>query len=211
MKVIFFLLFSIGLTAASFAALPSQNAKTVMFFGDSLTAGYGLEDSITQSFPGLIQKKITAAGLDFRVINAGVSGETTAGGLRRIDWVMRTPIDVFVLELGGNDGLRGLPPAAAMKNLQGIIEKVRAKNPTAKIVIAGMAMPLSMGASYTREFSSMYPALAKINEATLIPFLLEGVGGVTELNLPDGVHPTAEGHRMVADTIWKTLEPVLRK
>jgi acyl-CoA thioesterase-1 len=184
--------------------------KTILFFGDSLSAGYGLDDPATQAFPGLIQKKITAANLPYLVVNAGLSGETTAGGLRRIDWVLRMPIDVFVLELGGNDGLRGLAPSLAAKNLQAIIDKVRAKNPATKIVITGMQMPVNMGVAYTGEFSGLFPTLAKTNNATLVPFLLEGVGGVPELNLPDGVHPNAQGHQIVAETLWKTLEPLLK-
>ncbi|CAM2926141.1 arylesterase [Rariglobus hedericola] len=192
-----------------FSTAHADTPKTILFFGDSLTAGYGLDDSATQAFPGLVQKKITDEKLSYRVINAGLSGETTAGGLRRIDWILRTPVDVFILELGGNDGLRGLPPSVAAKNLQGIIDKVRAKNPSVKLVIAGMAMPVSMGAAYTREFSAIFPAIAQTNNATLIPFLLEGVGGMPELNLPDGVHPTAAGHKIVAETVWKTLKPLL--
>ena len=183
--------------------------KTILFFGDSLTAGYGLDDDASQAFPGLIQQKLTAAGLPYRVINAGLSGETTAGGLRRINWVLRGPVDIFVLELGGNDGLRGLAPALAAQNLQALLDKVRAKNPNVKLVLAGMTMPASMGEAYTREFSAIFPALAAANQATLIPFLLEGVGGVPELNLPDGFHPTAAGHRIVAETVWRWLEPLL--
>lgn len=186
-------------------------SKTILFFGDSLTAGYGLDDAITQAFPGLIQQKIATAKLPYRVINAGQSGETTAGGVRRIDWILRTPVDVFVLELGGNDGLRGLPAEIAAKNLQTIIDKVRAKNPAVKLVIAGMVMPTSMGADYTEEFAAIFPELAKKNDATLIPFLLQGVGGDPELNLPDGFHPNEEGHQIVANTVWKTLEPLLKK
>lgn len=184
--------------------------KTILFFGDSLTAGYGLDDATTEAFPGLVQKKITAAGLPYRVVNAGLSGETTAGGLRRIDWVLRAPVDLFVLELGGNDGLRGLPPTVATQNLQGIIAKVRAKNPKVKLIIAGMHMPVNMGADYAREFSAVFPALARANDAILIPFLLDGVGGVPALNQPDGIHPNAEGHQIVAETVWKALAPLLK-
>ena len=209
MKVIFPLLFSIALgLSALTAAEPAP--KTILFFGDSLSAGYGLDDPATEAFPGLIQKKITDAGLNYRVINSGLSGETTAGGLRRIDWILRTPVDIFVLELGGNDGLRGLSPAVAQKNLQGIIDKVRAKNPSTQIVIAGMTMPTSMGEAYIRDFAAIFPALAKTNNATLIPFLLEGVGGVPEMNLADGFHPNAPGHKIVADVVWRTLAPLLR-
>lgn len=208
MKVIFSALFSIALGFATLSAAEPA-PKTILFFGDSLSAGYGLDDPATEAFPGLIQKKITDAGLRYRVINSGLSGETTAGGLRRIDWVLRTPVDIFVLELGGNDGLRGLSPAVARKNLQGIIDKVRAKNPSARIIIAGMTMPTSMGDAYVREFAAVFPALAKTNNAVLIPFLLEGVGGVPEMNLADGFHPNAAGHQIVAEVVWKTLRPLL--
>lgn len=208
MKLLCSLLFLLSLGVLRGADAP---LKTILFFGDSLSAGYGLDDSASQAFPGLIQKKVAAAGLPYHVINAGLSGETTAGGLRRIDWVLRIPVDVFVLELGGNDGLRGLPPSAAAKNLQAIIDKVRAKNPAVKLVIAGMQMPVNMGVAYTGEFASIFATLAKANDATLIEFLLQGVGGEPTLNLPDGVHPNAEGHRIVAETVWKTLEPLLRK
>ena len=208
MKLFCFLLFLAGLSTVRAAeAAPS---KTILVFGDSLTAGYGLDDATTQAFPGLLQKKVTAAGLPHRVINSGLSGETTAGGLRRIDWVLRMPVDIFILELGGNDGLRGLSPSVAKKNLQGIIDKVRAKNPNVQIVIAGMTMPTSMGEAYVREFSAVFPDLAKANDATLIPFLLEGVGGRAEFNLSDGFHPNIEGHQRVAATVWKSLEPLLR-
>ena len=207
MKPLCYLLFLLVVGVLRGADAPP---KTILFFGDSLSAGYGLDDPATQAFPGLIQKKITAAKLPYLVINAGLSGETTAGGLRRIDWVLRMPIDVFVLELGGNDGLRGLAPSLAAKNLQAIIDKVRAKNPDTKIIIAGMQMPVNMGVAYTGEFSGVFPTLAKANNATLVPFLLEGVGGDPALNLPDGVHPNVEGHRIVAETLWKTLEPLLK-
>jgi len=182
--------------------------KTILFFGDSLTTGYGLDDPAL-AFPGRIQEKITAEKLPWHVVNAGLSGETTAGGLRRLDWIMRQPIHIFVLELGGNDGLRGLPPDVARANLQSIIDRVRAKNPATRIVIAGMEMPTSMGTDYTAAFRAIYPELARKNDALLIPFLLEGVGGDPKLNLPDRVHPTAEGHIIVAETVWKTLRPLL--
>lgn len=186
----------------------SLTTRTVLFFGDSLTAGYGL-DNPDLAYPGRIQQKIDAEKLPWRVINAGLSGETTAGGLRRLDWILRQPVDIFVLELGGNDGLRGLSPEVARNNLQAIIDRVRAKNPATRIVIAGMEMPTSMGEEYTRAFRKIYPELAEKNDAVLIPFLLEGVGGNPELNLPDGVHPTARGHEIVAETVWKTLRPLL--
>lgn len=200
------LLFTVGLLRGA-----DTTPRTILFFGDSLSAGYGLEDAATQAFPALIEKKINAAKLPYRVINAGLSGETTAGGLRRIDWVLRMPVDVFVLELGGNDGLRGLQPSLATQNLQTIINKVRARNPSAKLIIAGMQMPVSMGAVYTGEFAAVFPTLAEANNAILIPFLLQGVAGVPEFNQPDGIHPNAAGHKIVSETIWKTLEPLLTK
>jgi acyl-CoA thioesterase-1 len=209
MKVIISLFVSIALGVATLVAAELA-PKNILFYGDSLTAGYGLDDASTQAFPGLIQQKITAAALPYRVINAGLSGETTAGGLRRIDWVLRVPVDIFVLELGGNDGLRGLPPAVAATNLQAIIDRVRGKNPTVKIIITGMQMPVSMGEDYRQKFAAIFPALAEANQATLLPFLLEGVGGEVELNLADGVHPNAAGHRLVAENLWKTLLPLLR-
>ncbi len=182
--------------------------RTILFYGDSLTAGYGLEDPAL-AFPGLIQKKIDAEHLPYRVVNAGLSGETTAGGLRRLEWVLRQPVDVFVLELGGNDGLRGLSPIQASANLQAIIEGVQKKNPGCKIILAGMLMPPSLGADYTQAFAAIYPRLAADNHLTLIPFLLKGVGGIPNLNQADQIHPNAQGHTLVADTVWKTLRPLL--
>ena len=209
-----FLAFTIAALASVSARADAGSApkhpalKTILFFGDSLTAGYGLDDP-SLAFPGRIQEKITAAKLPWRVINAGLSGETTAGGVRRLDWILRQPVDIFVLELGGNDGLRGLSPDAASENLQAIIDRVRAKNPATRIVIAGLAMPANMGEAYTDAFRAIYPALAKKNDAILIPFLLEGVGGDPKLNLPDGIHPTPEGHARVSETVWKTLRPLV--
>lgn len=191
--------------AVSAAAEP----RTVLFYGDSLSAGYGLEDPAGLSFPGLIQAKITEAGLPYRVVNAGLSGETTSGGLRRIDWILRQPVDVFVLELGGNDGLRGLPVATSRANLIAIIERVRAKNPAVKVLLAGMQMPTSMGPDYTAAFAAMFPQIADEQKVALIPFLLEDVGGIPSMNLPDGIHPNPEGHRRVAETVWTYLKPLL--
>jgi acyl-CoA thioesterase-1 len=190
------------------AAAPAA-VKTVVFFGDSLTAGYGLEDPTEAAFPARVAAKITSAQLPYRVVNAGLSGETTAGGLRRVDWILRQPVDVFVLALGGNDGLRGIDPAVTRENLQGIIDKVRAKNPATRIVLVGLQMPPSMGEDYTRAFAAVYPDLAEKNHLALVPFLLEGVGGRTELNQPDGIHPTAAGHAILAGNIWKVLQPLL--
>jgi acyl-CoA thioesterase I len=179
----------------------------ILFFGDSLSAGYGL--SPEEAFPALVEKQLTQKGKSCKVINAGLSGETSAGGLSRIDWVLRQPVDVFVLELGGNDGLRGLPVEQTKKKLQSIIDKVMAKNPNAKIVIAGMLAPPNMGTYYTSQFKAVFPELAKKNKAVLIPFLLEGVAGNEKLNLPDGIHPNIEGHKIVAGNVAKAIMPLL--
>lgn len=185
----------------------SADPKVVLFFGDSLTAGYGL--SPEQAFPALVEKKCNSNGTPCKVINAGLSGETSAGGLSRIDWVLRQPVDVFVLELGANDGLRGLPLDQTVKNLQAIIDKVKAKYPSVKIVIAGMMVPPNLGPDYTANFKKIYPELAKKNDATLIPFLLQDVAGFEKLNLGDGIHPNPEGHRIVANNVYQVLSPLL--
>ncbi len=179
--------------------------KNILFFGDSLTAGYGL--SAEEAFPALLEKELNKNGKAVKVTNGGLSGETSAGGLARIDWLLRKPIDVFVLELGANDGLRGLPLDQTRKNLQAIIEKVNEKYPTAKIVLAGMMVPPNMGKQYTEEFKNMYPQLAKKNNATLISFLLKDVGGIEKLNQADGIHPTAEGNKIIA----RNLKPIIEK
>jgi acyl-CoA thioesterase-1 len=191
------------------SAAATPTAKTIIFFGDSLTAGYGLDDPTTEAFPARIEEKLTREHLDYRVVAAGLSGETSAGGLRRVDWILRQPVDVFVLALGANDGLRGIEPSVTRENLQGIIDRVRSKNPSARIVLAGMMMPPSMGPDYAQEFGAMYPELARKNDAALVPFLLEGVGGNEALNQPDRIHPTAEGHAILADNVWKSLRPLL--
>jgi acyl-CoA thioesterase I len=183
--------------------------RTIVFFGDSLTAGYGLVDPSSFAYPALIQEKIDHAKLDYRVVNAGLSGETSAGGVRRIDWILRQPVDVFVLALGANDGLRGISPAVTRGNLQQIIDRVRAKNSKAKLVVAGMQMPREMGGEFTRTFREVFPEIAEKNDAALIPFLLEGVGGRADLNQPDRIHPTPEGHAVIAETVWKVLRPLL--
>jgi acyl-CoA thioesterase-1 len=180
-----------------------------LFLGDSITAGYGLDPE--QAYPALIQEKIDARGWNFRVVNAGQNGDTSAGGLNRLDWLLKNRVDVLVLELGGNDGLRGLPTATTAKNLQAIIDRTHAKYPDAKVIIAGMKVPPNMGGDYGRRFEAVYTELAKKNRAVLIPFVLEGVGGVRALNLADGIHPTARGHEIIAATVWKFLEPVLKK
>jgi acyl-CoA thioesterase-1 len=180
----------------------------VLFLGDSITAGNGLD--LSEAFPALIQDKIDAKGWRFKAVNAGQSGDTSAGALDRLNWLLKNPVEVLVLELGGNDGLRGLPVEATRKNLQLIIDRTKEKYPSAKIIIAGMKVPPNMGRDYGKKFEAIYADLAKKNKAPLIPFVLEGVGGVPALNLPDGIHPTAKGQEIVAVTVWKTLEPVLR-
>jgi acyl-CoA thioesterase I len=185
----------------------SKPVKTILFFGNSITAGYGLD--LSQAFPALIQKRLDSLKLDYKTINAGVSGETSAGGLNRIEWVLKQPVDIFVLELGANDGLRGIELSETKKNLKGIVDKVRTKYPDAKVVIAGMEIPPSMGKEYTLEFRKMYQDLAKEEQLFIIPFLLEGVAGETNLNQSDGIHPTAEGDKIVAENIWKVLKDLL--
>jgi acyl-CoA thioesterase I len=185
----------------------STTTKTIVFYGDSLTAGYGL--SAHEAFPALIEKTLNEKGKSVKVVNAGLSGETSAGGLTRIDWVLKQPVDVFVLELGPNDGLRGLPLDQTEKNLQAIINKVKAKYPKAKIVIAGMMVPPNIGPDYTEKFKAIFPALAKKNNAALIPFLLENVAGDEKLNLPDGIHPNAKGHKIVAQNVLRIIEPLI--
>jgi acyl-CoA thioesterase-1 len=181
--------------------------KTLLILGDSLSAGYGIDPE--QAYPALLQKKIDAAGLDFTVVNAGVSGNTTADGLQRVDWLLKRKIDVLFLELGGNDGLRGLPVAAAKANLQSIMDRIRQKYPKVKIVIAGMKMPPNMGADYVDAFDDIFPKLATDNHVALVPFLLEGVAQDPNLNLPDGIHPNPEGQKIVADNVWKIVRPIL--
>lgn len=208
-------IFAIALGLSFF--LPALSAETpaaaapkmVVFLGDSLTAGLGVQP--TEAFPALVAEKIRAAKLPFEVENAGLSGDTTAGGLRRIDWLLQRRIDLLVLELGGNDGLRGLDLKSMKANLQSIIDKTKAKNPEVKIVLAGMQVPPNLGAEYVSGFQRVYDELARENNATLIPFLLEGVGGHRELNQQDLIHPSPAGHRIIADLVWRTLEPILRQ
>jgi len=183
--------------------------KSIVVLGDSIAAGYGVEPE--EAYPALLQEKIDRAGLNYKVINGGVSGDTSAGGLRRIDWLLRQKVDLLVLELGGNDGLRGISPDATSKNLQGIIDKVREKYPDAKILITGMEMPGSMGADYTARFRAVFSSLAQKNKTAFLPFLLEGVGGKAELNQADRIHPTPEGHKIVAENVWKVLKPMLEE
>ena len=200
--------FFLGLALAA-ATLGAAEPRTLVFFGDRLTAGYGLDDPAHEAYPALIQEKIDAAHLPWRVVNAGLSGETTAGGLRRVDWILRQHVDLFVLALGANDGLRGIEPSLSAANLQRIIDHVRLQCPDARIVLAGMQLPPNMGGDYTADFAAMYPALAAKNHLPLIPFLLDGVGGHPDLNQPDGVHPTAAGAVRVAENVWQILRPLL--
>ena len=181
--------------------------KAILIFGDSITAGYGL--SPDQAYPAILNKKLSDLHKNYKVIGSGLSGETSAGGLSRIDWILRQPVDIFILELGANDGLRGLPLEETQKNLQAIIDKVKTKYPTVKIVIAGMMVPPNMGPAYTEKFKKIFPDLAKKNNATLIPFLLQDVAGNEKLNQADGIHPTASGHKILAENVYKAITPLL--
>lgn len=194
--------------AASSAAAAEPESPVVLFLGTSLTAGYGLPSD--EAFPALVQERIDATALDYRVVNAGVSGDTSAGGLARIDWLLRAPVAVLVLELGANDMLRGQDVAELGRNLQDIVDHTRAAHPGARLVVAGMRAPPNLGSRYVRGFEAVYPALAQRNDAALLPFILEGVAGDPALNQPDGIHPTAAGHRLIAENLWQVLEPVLR-
>ena len=189
-------------------AMVQPRTTKILFFGDSLTAGFGLP-SPTLAFPNQMEIELNKTPKKVKVINAGLSGETSAGGLSRIDWVLRQPIDVFVLELGANDGLRGLPLDQTKKNLQAIIDKVKAKYPKAKIVLAGMMVPPNMGPAYSDQFKKVYPELAERNKCHLIPFLLDGVGGNEKLNQSDGIHPNEEGHKIIAKNLTTFFEKII--
>ncbi|MEO7677371.1 MAG: arylesterase [Verrucomicrobiota bacterium] len=182
--------------------------KTVVILGDSIAAGYGVDPE--ESFPSLLQKRIDEKKLPYEIVNAGVSGDTTAGGVRRIPWLMKRRIDVLLIELGGNDGLRGVAPDETRANLEKIIDLVREKFPAVQIILAGMQMPQNMGADYTARFREVFPAVAENKKTKLIPFILEGVGGKAELNQADRIHPNPAGHRIVADNIWALLESLLQ-
>ncbi|WP_299532875.1 arylesterase [Ulvibacterium sp.] len=186
-----------------------KDNKAIIFFGDSLTAGLGLDPQ--EAFPALIQGTLDSLGMDYTVINSGLSGETTASGRNRLDWVLNQKADIFILELGANDGLRGIPLEETRTNLQAIIDAVLEKNPNTQIVLAGMQIPPNMGQDYTSEFRKIFPELAEKNTLPLIPFLLEGVAGNPELNQEDGIHPTVEGQKIVADNVWAVLEGVLQQ
>jgi len=196
-------------TAADSAGRVTKAVRrpVVLFFGTSLTAGAGLEPE--QAFPALVEKKADSAGLPIRAVNAGLSGETSAGAVRRIDWVLRTPADIIVVETGANDALRGLPPAAAKANIEKIIAAIRQKQPGATIVLAQFFAPPNFGNAYTRSFGAIYTDVAKRENVVLIPFLLEGVAGISRYNQPDGIHPNATGEKIVADNVWRSLEPVI--
>jgi acyl-CoA thioesterase I len=199
-------------TSGAVSVANAQNAndqkKRIVVLGDSITAGYGLDPQ--EAYPALLQQKIDTAKLPYSVTNAGVSGDTSSGGLRRIDWVLgQKGADVLLIALGGNDGLRGVSPTETEKNLSGIIDKARAKNPQIKIVLIGMEMPPNMGAEFTATFKAVFPKVASAKNVQLIPFLLQGVGGDLKLNQPDRIHPTAEGQKIIADHVWKDLEKQL--
>lgn len=197
-----------ALVSATMAAT-ARDVHTLVFFGDSLTAGYGLDNPAAEAYPALIQQKVDAEHLPWRIVNAGLSGETTAGGLRRVDWILRQPVDIFVLALGANDGLRGIDPDVTRDNLKQIVDRVRARHPRARIVVAGMQMPAAMGEEFSLRYRNVFPTVAKNANATLLPFLLEGIAGKPDLNQPDGIHPTAAGHRLLAENVWKVIRPLL--
>ncbi len=189
---------------------PARERGTVLFLGTSLTEGYGLANAAEHAFPARVQERIDRAGLPFRVVNAGVGGDTSAGGLRRLEWLLRAPPRVLVIELGANDGLRGLDVGALRDNLLAVIGRTRTVVPEVEILLAGMRAPPNLGERYTGRFRAVFPEVARETGVTLIPFLLEGVGGIRALNQPDGIHPSAEGHEIIAETVWAGLEPVLR-
>jgi acyl-CoA thioesterase-1 len=204
------LLFALGLfSPALLAAAPAAGTRTVVFLGDSLTAGYGLADPASEAYPALIAERLRAAGTVWKVVNAGISGDTTAGGLRRIDWTLRAAVDVLVVALGANDGLRGVDPTVTAANLRGIIARARARHPKVRILLAGMQLPPELGAAHTAAFARVFPDVASATGAALVPFLLAGVGGDPALNLGDRIHPNASGHAVMAATVWTHLEPLL--
>jgi acyl-CoA thioesterase-1 len=194
--------------APAVRAGPAEDQPVVLFLGTSLTAGYGLSADL--AYPALVQQRIDASGLNFRVVNAGVSGDTSAGGLRRLGWLLQLPIAVLVVELGANDMLRGLDVKALRDNLAEILRRTRAVHPDARFVIAGMRAAPNLGSAYGEAFEGVFPAVAREHDAALIPFLLEGVAGDPSLNQADGIHPTTEGHRRIATTVWPVLDSMLQ-
>lgn len=193
---------------ASPAAAPSSDTRrTILFVGTSLTAGFGLDPS--ESYPALLQARIDAENLTYRAVNAGVSGETSAGALRRMDWLLRQPVAVLVVETGANDGLRGQDPGATRANIQAILDRAARQSPPPRVVLVGMEALPNYGQDYRRRFHAIFPDLARRNSAVLIPFLLEGTAGVASLNQADGIHPTAEGQKIIGENVWKVLRPLL--
>jgi acyl-CoA thioesterase-1 len=195
-------------TTPAASAAPAAKRETrprIVILGDSLTAGLGLP--IDQSYPTLLQQRLTEQGLNYEVVNAGVSGDTSAGGLSRLDWALDGDVRVLVVALGGNDALRGLPPEALQRNLAEIIERAQARK--IRVVLAGMEAPPNYGRDYIVSFHKVYPALAKEYGVAFVPFLLQNVAGVDRLNQPDGIHPTAAGARIVADNVWAVLKPLV--
>ncbi|MGB0346995.1 MAG: arylesterase [Balneolaceae bacterium] len=188
--------------------LTAQDKKTILVFGDSIAAGLGVDPE--QAFPAILQQKIDSVGLAYEVINGGLSGETSAGGLRRISWVLQRKVDIMILELGGNDGLRGIDLSSTKENLQKIINTAQEKNSEIQVIIAGMQVPPNLGIEYTSEFVNLYPDLADINNLPLIPLILDKVGGYDQYMQPDQIHPNAAGHRVVAGTVWETLYPIIK-
>lgn len=182
-------------------------APVILFLGNSLSAGYGINHR--QAFPSLVEERIDSLGWDFRIVNAGISGDTSADGLARLDGLLHHPISVLVLELGANDGLRGVSPAITKRNLRTIIERTRTHHPDVRLLIVGMMVPPELGEVHFRQFAAVFPDLAAEFDADLVPFLLEGVAGVRTLNQPDGIHPTAAGQRIMAENVWTHLRPIL--
>jgi acyl-CoA thioesterase-1 len=197
------------LLAAFGVASPTsgRGAGVIAVLGDSLTAGLGV--AAEEAFPALLEARLRREGYDYRVVNAGVSGDTTAGGLRRVDWVLRAKPDVVVVALGANDGLRGQPPAAMRDNLAAIVARLRASG--AQVLLAGMLMPPNYGGEYTREFAAVYPEVARRTRVPLMPFLLDGVAAEPRVLQPDGLHPNAAGHQIIAEKLWPYLRPLLRR
>lgn len=202
--------FAIGFIGATllFAQVDDPPPR-ILFMGDSLTAGFGI--SPESAFPALVDAQIKAEGLNMEVVNAGLSGETSAGGLRRLNWLLKRPVSILVLELGANDGLRGVSPSETQANLSAIVEQTRAKYPDVAVVVAGMKVPPNMGADYAQRFEAVFPAVAQQYGATLIPFLLEGAAGEPQFNLADGIHPNEAGHQIVARSVWASIEPIVRR
>lgn len=201
----------VAATDAAGEAASSGERGVVLFLGTSLTEGYGLGNAQEHAFPARIQARIDRAALPFRVVNAGVGGDTSAGGLRRLEWLLRMPVRVLVIELGANDGLRGQDVDALRGNLLAVIGQTRARYPEVEILLAGMQAPPNLGQRYTESFRAVFPQVAREADVALIPFLLEGVGGIRERNQPDGIHPSVEGHEIIAETVWTSLEPLLRR